>query len=177
MNKKKVRRPVLLIAAAAAMFGVAACDPKPEVKNQGTASPTPAATSSPAISPEIANPNEAALQKLLGKWEGSGGYINITDKKGPDGKQLNPREFDIEIKSADKTEKFEGTAKGSDIEFTRNGKTETVKAAIGSETGIKALEKETTCVVVTKGTEAYCRKTDTNAKTPATSPSPSPAKK
>jgi hypothetical protein len=46
------------------------------------------------------------------------------------------------------------------IEFVRNGKTETVKTATGAETGMKGFEKETNCVVVTKGSEGFCRKAD-----------------
>ena len=176
MHNKKMRRPVLLLMAMAAVFGAAACDPKPVTKDQTVGTPTPAPISSPSTSPEVANPTEAALQKMLGKWDGpEGTYIIISDKKGPDGKQLNPRKFEIEIKDLDKAEKFEGIAKGGDIEFTRKGKTETVKAATGAETGMKGFEKETTCVVVTKGSEGFCRKADSTAKTPAASPAASPS--
>ena len=184
MNTTKMRRPVLLTAAAMALFAVGACETKTEVKNTAATSPNPAATASPAISPEVANPSEAALQQMLGRWNGpEGTYIDIADKKGPDGKQLNPRKFEIEIKNLDKAQKYEGTAKGRDIEFTRNGKTETVKTATGTETGMKGFEKETTCLVVTKGSEGFCKKSDAKttaaapAASPAVSPNSSPAKK
>jgi sulfite reductase beta subunit-like hemoprotein len=174
MNTKKMRRPVLLAVAASAVFAVGACETKPDMKDQTTAAPNTAPTTKPAIEPEVANPTEAALQKMLGRWEGpEGTYINITDKKGPDGKQQYPRKFEIEIKNLDKVEKFEGTAKGKDIEFTRNGKTETVKTATGPETGMKWLEKEANCLVVTKGSEGFCKKAETTA--PAASPAASPA--
>ena len=169
-----MRRPVLLTFAAAAVFAVGACETKSETKDQTAGAPSPASPARPSLEPEVANPTEAALQKMLGKWDGpEGTYINISDKKGPDGKQQYPRKFEIEIKNLDKAEKFEGTAKGSDIEFTRNGKTETVKAATGPETGMKWLEKETNCLVVTKGSEGFCKKAD--AKAPAASPAVSPA--
>ena len=174
MNTKKMRRPVLLGVAASAVFAVGACQPKTDMKDQTTVVPNTAPTTKPSIEPEVANPTEAALQKMLGRWEGpEGTYINITDKKGPDGKQQSPRKFEIEIKNLDKVEKFEGTAKGKDIEFTRNGKTETVKAATGPETGMKWLEKESNCLLVTKGSEGFCKKADTAA--PATSPASSPS--
>ena len=169
---------------AAAVLAVGACDPKTEIKDQTAGAPVTAPSAKPSLEPEAANPTEAALQKMLGRWAGpEGTYIDITDKKGPDGKQQYPRKFAIEIKNLDKVEKFEGTAKGDDIEFTRNGKTETVKAATGPETGMKWLEKETNCLVVTKGSEGFCRKADANAPaaspaaSPAVSPSASPAKK
>ena len=60
------------------------------------------------------------------------------------------------------------------IEFIRNGKTETVKTATGAETGMKGFEKETTCVVVTKGSEGFCRKAEA---APSKSPAASPEKK
>ena len=91
MKTKQMRRPFLLIAAAIGALAVGACEPKTETKNQAAAGPSPAASSSPAVSPEVANPTEAALQQMLGKWDGPTGYLSITDKKGPDGKQLNPR--------------------------------------------------------------------------------------
>ena len=184
MKTIKLRRPVLLSAMAAAIFAIGACETKTEVKNQPTASPSPAVTASPAISPEVANPNEAAIQQLIGKWAGpEGTFITITEKKGADGKQQLPRKFEIEIKDLDKAEKYEGTAKGKDIEFVRKGKTETVKAATGAETGMKGFEKETACVVVTKGSEGFCKRSEVkpaaSAKASPTEPSPSasPARK
>lgn len=171
MKMKRMRRPVLLIGAATAALLVAGCNPGSDVKNPVPGTPGPAVSPSPVISPEIANPSEAALQKLIGKWDGpEGTFITVTDKKGPDGKQQNPRRFEIEIKDLDKIEKFEGTAKGSDIEFTRKGKTETVRAATGAETGMKGFEKEANCVVVTKGSEGFCRRSGPDS--PSATPSP-----
>ena len=174
MNTSKLRRPFLLTAAAAATFIVGACT-TPEAPKAPNATSTPAATQSPAISPEVANPGEAAVQKLIGTWDGpEGTYLSVTEKLGTDGKQQLPRKFEVEIKDLDKAEKFEGTAKDRVIEFTRKGKTETVKAATGVETGMKYLEKETNCVVVTKGSEGFCKKADAATK-PASSPVLSPA--
>ena len=180
MYTKNMRRSFLLGSLAAAVLAAGACEPKTEVNNQPIAQPSPAASASPAISPEVANPDEAALQKMLGKWDGpEGTYINIADKKGADEKQQNPRKFEIAIKNLDKEEKFEGTAKGRDIEFTRKGKTENVRTATGAETGMKGFESEANCLVVTKGSEGFCRKADARspAASPAASPSVSPANK
>jgi len=183
MNTSKLRRPFLLTAAAAATFIVGACS-TPEAPKPPATTPSPSASQSPATSPEVANPGEAAVQKLIGKWDGvEGTYLSVTEKMGADGKQQLPRKFEVEIKDLDKAEKFEGTAKNGVIEFTRKGKTETVKAATGVETGMKYLEKETNCVVVTKGSEGFCKKADAPAKpaaptatSPAASPAPSPKK-
>ena len=170
MNTQKLRRPFLLTITAFAALVLGACGGSPDNK---TTPPTltPAATSSPAVSPEVANPGEAAVQKLIGKWDGpEAAYLSVTEKMGNDGKQQNPRKFDIEIKDLDKAQKFEGTAKYGTIEFARNGKAETLKAASGTETGMKGFEKETNCVVVSKAGEGFCKKAGTSTAVPATSP-------
>ena len=88
---------------------------------------------------------------MAGRWSGAdaASSLNVT-KKGD--------KFTIDITGTGGPKTFEGTAKGDTIEFTRDGKVETLKASTGAETGVKALEKETNCVVITKGKEAYCRK-------------------
>jgi hypothetical protein len=175
MNKHKLRRPFLLSATFLAAFLVGACGGTDAPTTPNAAS-TPAATGSPAISPEVANPGEAAVQKLIGKWDGpEGTYLSVTEKMGADGKQQLPRKFEIEIKDLDKVEQFEGTAKDGTIEFTRKGKAETLKAATGAETGMKWLEKETNCVVVTKPGEGFCKKAEPSTAQPASSPASSPA--
>jgi hypothetical protein len=64
----------------------------------------------------------------------------------------------VEIKNLDKTETFEGKAKDDTIIFKRNDKLETIKTATAEETGMKWLAGEKNCVVITKGSEGYCRK-------------------
>ena len=163
MNIKTKRRPVrfgildlgLGILLATMILAAAACTPdKPEVK-PATPAPSPAASASPAGSPATSpsgSPLAGAtkLDALVGRWTGEGGaYLNVT-KKG--------EKFSVEIANLDGPKTFEGTAKGDTIEFTRNGKTETIKPASGVETGMKGFEKETNCVVVTKGSEGFCKK-------------------
>jgi hypothetical protein len=185
MNTINLRRTVLLSTAASAAFILGACgstvDTKPNAVNN---SQTPInTTTQPPASPTVANPAEAAIQKLVGTWDGpEGTYAKVTEKMGADGKQQNPRRFTVELKNLDKAETFEGKAKDGAIEFTRKGKTETLKAATGVETGMKGYDKETNCVVVTKGSEGFCKK-ETAAKpaspassaSPATSVSPAPS--
>lgn len=153
MNINKLRRSVLLSVFATTAIGIAACTDTPEVKPP--VSPTPAATASPVASPPTspaASPasNAAKVDALVGRWPGvEGAYLNIS-RKGD--------KYSIEIANLDGPKTFEGTTKGDTIEFTRNGKTETIKAASGAETGMKGFEKETNCVVVTKGGEGFCKK-------------------
>lgn len=156
MNINQVRRSVLLTVLAVVVATVAACDPNTPAAKQPAASPSPAASASPAASPATSpagSPVTSGTSKadsLVGRWTGpEGTYLNVS-KSG--------EKYSIEIKNLDASKTFEGTAKGDTIEFTRNGKTETIKAATGAETGMKGFEKETNCVVVTKGSEGFCKK-------------------
>ena len=162
MNITKMRRPNRFrildvgsgILLAAMIVTAAACtSDKPEVK---PSSPTPTASVSPAISPTgspsatPANAGTSKVDSLVGRWTGpETSYLNVS-KKG--------EKYSIEIANLDGPKTYEGTAKGDLIEFSRNGKTETIKAATGAETGMKGFEKETNCVVVTKGSEGFCKK-------------------
>ena len=137
------------------IVAVSACTPSTEVNKPVSPSPvaSPAASASPVASPTgspAVTTGASKTDALVGRWPGEGGaYLNVT-KKGD--------KYSIEIANLDGPQTFEGTAKGDVIEFTRKGKTETIKAATGAETGMKGFEKETNCVVVTKGSEGFCKK-------------------
>ena len=147
-----------VIAVLGAAFLVA-CQPENKTTPINTTPVNqPAVQSSPGISP-VTSPNaspaadakpSAKVESMVGKWNGpEGTYLNIT-KKGTG--------FEVEVKDLDAAKKYDGTAKGDTIEFTRNGKTETVRTATGVETGMKWLEKETNCLVITKGSEGFCKR-------------------
>ncbi len=152
---KTMRKIILTTAAIAASLILGACGETP--KPNATPTPAPSATVMPTTPSPTMSPTDDKGDKkaepLAGKWTGvEGAYLNITKKDGD--------KFTIEIKDLDKAETFEGTAKGDVIEFTRKGKTETIKHATGEETGMKYLLEEKNCVVINKGSEGYCRKTD-----------------
>lgn len=157
MKTFELRRSTLLTVFAAAVISLGtACQPASETPNKPAATPVPTAV--PSISPAPSTP-VAGTEKLIGRWNGpEGTYLSITEKAVAGAAKDAPKKFSIEVKNLDKAETFEGTAKGDVIEFTRKGKVETVKSSTGAETGMKGFEKETTCVVVTKGSEGYCRK-------------------
>lgn len=152
-----MRRSIILVLFIAAIGVLGACTSTPEVTktvpNTAPAAPAPAA--SPAVSPSVDPKAPAAVPSakvtaLEGKWPGvEGTYLNVT-KKGD--------KYSVEIKNLDKAETFEGVAKGDTIEFKRKDKLETIKAATAEETGMKWLAGEKNCVVITKGSEGYCRK-------------------
>ena len=155
-----MRRSILILSFVAAVGVLGACTP--EVKpgpNSATPVSAPASPgASPAINPSVTptvDPKapavpSAKLSALEGKWPGvEGTYLNVT-KKGD--------KYSVEIKNLDKTETFDGVAKGDTIEFKRKDKLETIRAATAEETGMKWLAGEKNCVVITKGSEGYCRK-------------------
>lgn len=152
-----MRKTIFLTFFVAAVGVLGACTTTPEVKPVTTpvATPSVSPAASPAVSPSVdpkapadtTKDNAAALE---GRWAGvEGTYLNVA-KKG--------EKYSVEIKNLDKAETFEGTAKSNTIEFTRKGKTETIKTATGDETGMKWLAGEKNCVVITKGSEGYCKK-------------------
>ncbi len=164
MNKVSQRRHfgVIVLASAAAVTAAcsggaadnrpAASSPTPAASPTVSASPTPVQTVSPtpAASPAgDAKTDGKAVENLIGKWNGpEGTYLEVAKKDG---------KFAIAIKDLDAVANFEGTAKGNVIEFTRDGKTETIKAATGDETGMKYLAGKKNCVVVTEGSEGFCK--------------------
>lgn len=149
-------RRSLIIASflVAAVAVLAACTPAEPVKPITTvpvASPTTAPVASSTGSPAVKDDKAVAgkADSLVGQWPGVEGTFLKVEKKG--------EKFDIEIKNLDGSKKFEGTAKGPVIEFTRGAKTETIRAATAEETGMKWLSGKKDCVVITKGSEGYCK--------------------
>ena len=159
MKNTNLRRSALLTVCAVVITAIGiACEPKVETPK---AAPPPA--TSPAASP-AANPatspaadkkeddkKRTGAEAKVGRWQGlEGTYLNVVES-GPD-------TYTVEIKDLDGAKQYQAKASGDGLEFTREGKTQTVKAATGTETGMKGFEKETNCLVITKGSEGFCRK-------------------
>lgn len=147
----------IMLAFLAFSLGACASDPK-TVPPASTPAASPAATTpatsptgSPATSP-TGSPaaNAGKADAMAGKWPGAEGTSLNIIKTGD--------KYSIEITNLDGTKKYEGTAKGDTIEFKRGDKTETIKAATGDETGMKWFAGKKECLVVTKGSEGFCRK-------------------
>ena len=136
-----------LVVAAVAVIG--GCTQTAETK-PGTTIPVANPSASPPQSPVTDDKKPVSkADALQGEWPGQGGAVLKVEKKGD--------KYEIEIKTKDGSKKFEGTARGDAIEFVRNGKTEAIKTASLEETGIKWIGGEKTCVVINKGSEAFCR--------------------
>ncbi len=147
MKKFDFRIPLLAMMAI-----MAACQDRKyiaSVEVSPTVSPT--VIGSPSVSPTTApaaanNPTD----KWLGQWTGvEGTYLRLSK---------NGEKYVVVIANLDGPKTYEGVAAGDRIEFKRGGKTESIRAATGKETGMKWLLDEKNCLVVTVGSEGFCRK-------------------
>lgn len=86
----------------------------------------------------------------LGRWNGvEGTYLELArDGEG----------YAVTIADLDGPETYPVIAVGEHIEFVRAGRTESIRRATGKETGMKWLADETNCLVITVGSEGFCRK-------------------
>ncbi len=153
-----MRKNDFWITILATVFLMAACQdrnqtavgpssgPSPIVSATVTSSPLPAPTTTPAAA-------NNATDKWLGRWKGvEGTYLNLSKDPQSMGKYV------VKIANLDGPKTYEGVAVGDHIEFKRNGKTESIRAVNGKETGMKWLMSEQNCLVVTFGSEGFCRK-------------------
>ena len=108
------------------------------------AAPTPPPTTVPATLPPTRPTDE-----WLGRWNGvEGTYLELA--READG-------YTVTIANLDGPRTYAGTAAGDRVEFARNGRTESIRRATGKETGMKWLADEMNCLVVTVGSEGFCR--------------------
>lgn len=134
-----------LMIIAALMVLTAAC----QDRNQSLAEPSPSVTSGPPSSQTTlpAKVNNAT-DAWLGQWNGPEGTYLLLSKKGD--------QYDVKIQSLDGPKTYEGVATGDHIEFKREGKTESIRAGSGKETGMKWLLEKKDCLII-KGGEGFCR--------------------
>jgi len=123
--------------AAALLLVVAACAPAERP------APPPAPTTAPA---PTAIPRADAW---LGEWKGVEGTFLRLERKGAS--------YAVTIANLDGPRTFDATAAADAVTFVRDGKTETIRATDGAGTGMKWLAEKTDCLVVTAGSEGFCR--------------------
>lgn len=101
----------------------------------------------------------------IGKWIGVEGLVLDVQPAG------DPGNYVLSVTLLDGTKSYEGTAQGDAIRFTRDGRTETIRAATGDETGLKWLAGKQNCLMIQRG-EGFCREVVTAPATaaPATAP-------
>ena len=129
----RVEAKLLLVAVMLACLG--ACD--------RTTSPS-TATSQPT-----ANSQASPLtNQWLGRWPGvEGTYLDLA-KKGD--------KYVVTISDLDGPKDFEGKAAGDHIEFTRDGKVESIRHGNGQDVGMKWMLYKKNCLVIHAG-EGFCR--------------------
>jgi len=68
----------------------------------------------------------------------------------------NADKYTIEIHSLDGAATYKGTSASDHIEFQRDGKTQSIRAGSGEETGMKWLLDKKNCLIIRTG-EGFCR--------------------
>jgi hypothetical protein len=108
----------------------------------------PATTSdlpaTPAATPAVSVPAE----KWLGQWNGPEGTLLDLAKSG--------NHYVVKVRSLDSLDTYEGVATADGIQFTRDGKAESIRAGNGEDTGMKWLLDKKNCLIIKYG-EGFCR--------------------
>jgi hypothetical protein len=134
--------PFALFLALVTACGSAGCDrkrPHP-VPTANAVSNTARTTDSYA--------DEWPTDQLIGHWSGpEGTFLRIGGERG---------RYLLTIKDLDGQHQYSGRAVDGQIQFERDGVTETLRPTKGEETGMKWLSDKTNCITVHKG-EGYCK--------------------
>ncbi len=89
-----------------------------------------------------------AADKWLGQWNGpEGTFLKVEGGMG---------RYKVTIQDLDGPKSYAGTAVGEELEFDRNGKTESIRATNGVDTGMKWLSEKSNCLTIRPG-EGFCR--------------------
>lgn len=83
-----------------------------------------------------------------GKWNGPESTFLDVSQQG--------NKYTVKIQNLDTLSTYRGTRVKDGIEFERDGKTETIRAATGEQTGMKWLADKKDCLVIQTG-EGFCR--------------------
>lgn len=105
-----------------------------------------------ALAEPAANGSEGVLptDAWLGRWIGVEGLVLDIQPAGEPGRYV------LSVTLLDGTKSYDGTADGETIRFTRDGRSESIRAATGAETGLKWLAEKQNCLMIREG-EGFCR--------------------
>jgi hypothetical protein len=134
------------IAPLAALLLIAACA-KPAPENAVVASNV-ADPDITEVADESGGPTPVA--DWNGKWVGVEGLVLVVAPGS------TPETRKLKVTLMDGTNDYVGTVKGDTIAFVRDGKTETIHAGTGEETGLKYLAGKDDCLIIKSG-EGFCR--------------------
>jgi hypothetical protein len=138
--------PRLRLTAFLACVALWSCAPqKPAGAPPATDTPPPTTQAPPPTTTGTARATDA----WLGRWNGvEGTWLELARAGGG---------YSVTIADLDGARTFEGAPARDRVEFVRDGRTESVRRASGQETGMKWLADESNCLVVTVGSEGFCR--------------------
>ena len=120
----------------------------PGCKNQPTGGPSRTGGNPTPKSAAALPATNNVTDNWLGKWIGPEGTYLMLSKSSD--------KYVVLINSLDGPATYEGTSTGERIEFRRNGKTESIHAGNGHDTGMKWLMDKTNCLIIETG-EGFCR--------------------
>lgn len=133
-----------IVITTLSLFGCDKNRPQPEP----TANTGPEVTAAEGASAVIPYPDEWPTDHLIGQWNGpEGTFLRIGGERG---------QYVVTVQNLDGQGHYNGRAVGGQIQFERNGVTETLRPTKGEETGMKWLSDKTNCLTVHAG-EGYCR--------------------
>jgi hypothetical protein len=101
-----------------------------------------------AAPPKNTSVASASVNSWLGQWIGPKG-TSLTLIASEEG-------YSLTIQSLDGPAQYIAKAVDDHIEFTRNGKTESIRATDGKGTGMKWLQEKTNCLTI-QVSEGFCR--------------------
>jgi hypothetical protein len=110
---------------------------------------------------QFSTPNSSSDNQTTGAPQ----VNNLTDQwlgqwNGPEGTYLllstNGDRYVVKIQSLDQPATYVGIPAGDHIQFQRDGKSETIRAGNGRETGMKWLLDKKNCLIIKVG-EGFCR--------------------
>src|SRR5262249_32648317 len=119
-----------------------------ENRNQPAGSASAAAANSSPSQSTLTPASNNITDQWLGKWIGPEDTYLMLSKKDD--------KYQVEIHSLDGPATYEGASAGGRIEFQRNGKTESIHAGNGEDTGMKWLLDKKNCLIIKTG-EGFCR--------------------
>jgi len=122
-----------------ALLLLAGCHPQGD---EGSAQPAAAPLSSADKTPQF------DADQWIGRWNGpEGTYLTIAKSDAG---------YALEIADLDGPKPYSSRAAGEHLVFERNGKTESIRATDGKQTGMKWLQDKSDCLTINAG-EGYCR--------------------
>jgi hypothetical protein len=117
-------------------------------RNQPAGSSSSATSNPPPKSTAASPAANSVPDRWLVKWIGPEGTYLVLSRKFD--------KYIVEIYSLDGPASYDGISAGDRIEFQRNGKTESIHAGKGHETGMKWLLDKKNCLIIRTG-EGFCR--------------------